>query len=396
MNVLKVVPTFYPAVWHGGPILSVYSLCNALVDRGIDLRVLTTARLDRRSTIGPGFPARAQAGYPIYYCRRKLGVSVAPALPWQLWRLVRWADVVHLTAVYSFPTIPTLLTCRILRKPVVWSPRGSLQRWEGSTRPRLKSVWDRICRFIAPGRLILHVTSEQEARESRKRFPGVEAAVIPNGVHVPDEVAHVENKATLRLLYIGRIDPKKGIENLLEACSELDDRLPVPWSLRIAGSGEESYVGSIRRGIEDRRLSDRVSMLGHVVGEAKRALFEETDVVVVPSHTENFAMVVAEALAHGVPVIASKGTPWEKVEEEGCGLWVDNSPEALAAAIEIIGRMPLRDMGSRGREWMSREFGWHDRAGQMVEVYEKVGTLRGSEPPAQGAAARHSEAVSER
>jgi glycosyltransferase involved in cell wall biosynthesis len=111
--------------------------------------------------------------------------------------------------------------------------------------------------------------------------------------------------------------------------------------------------------------------MGEVLSEAKKRLFECSDVTLVPSYTENFAIVVAEALAHGVPVIASKGTPWSRLEDMKCGLWVDNDPETLAAAIRSISTMPLQDMGSRGREWMQNEFSWRSVTKQMLDVYHR-------------------------
>jgi glycosyltransferase involved in cell wall biosynthesis len=117
-------------------------------------------------------------------------------------------------------------------------------------------------------------------------------------------------------------------------------------------------------------------MLGAVVSKEKKALFEYSDVALVPSYTENFAIVAAEALAHGVPVIASKGTPWSRLEEMGCGLWVDNDPESLANAIRSISTMPLRDMGLRGREWMQNEFSWRSVTNQMLALYHRsVGAI---------------------
>jgi glycosyltransferase involved in cell wall biosynthesis len=83
-------------------------------------------------------------------------------------------------------------------------------------------------------------------------------------------------------------------------------------------------------------------------------------------------MVVAEALAHGVPVIASKGTPWSGVEAHGCGLWVENDPAALAAAIERMSRMPLGEMGERGHRWMEEEFTWETVAREMLRLYGKL------------------------
>ena len=374
MRVLHIVPSFYPAIYHGGPIFSLYELCNGLAEQGVELRVLTT------DTAGPGkrvkadsFPQLTPAGYPVYFCRRWLFVSVAPGILWHMIGLIRWADVVHLTAVYSFPTIPTLALCRLFNKPVVWSPRGSLLRWEGSTQLGLKAIWERVCRLVSPRKLILHVTSEEEAEQSLTRYPGLKFAVISNSIHIPAGVSPVLQNGALRLLYLGRIDPKKGIENLLAACALLNKNSDLSWwSLTIAGTGDLQYVESIKTLTKKLVLSSRVKMVGEVMGETKQQLYENADVVLLPSYSENFGMVVAEALAHGVPVIASKKTPWQRLEEKGCGLWVDNDPESLAKSITEINGMPLKEMGRRGRRWVQEEFSALQKAKEMVEVYEKL------------------------
>jgi glycosyltransferase involved in cell wall biosynthesis len=115
-----------------------------------------------------------------------------------------------------------------------------------------------------------------------------------------------------------------------------------------------------------------VTFVGQVSGQTKRHFFEAIDLAVVPSHTENFGIVVAEALAHGVPVVASKGMPWQRLEERGCGLWVDNSPASIAHAIRQMTGAPLAEMGRRGREWMIEEFSWERVARDMCEVYSTL------------------------
>jgi len=215
----------------------------------------------------------------------------------------------------------------------------------------------------------LHLTSEEEARESEKSFPGSEAVVIANGIDIPADVRHTSRNGLLRLVFIGRLDPKKGIENLLAACNILTRDQRINYSLKIAGAGNPAYTQSLRAKIEMLSLSKKVEMLGEINGEAKTRLFRNADVVIVPSHTENFGIVVAEALAHGVPVIASRGTPWKRLEEIGCGLWVDGGPDSLVKAIKQMTRMPLPEMGQRGQQWMEREFAAPVVAEKMTRVY---------------------------
>ena len=118
-------------------------------------------------------------------------------------------------------------------------------------------------------------------------------------------------------------------------------------------------------------------MLGDIRGEEKQRMFERTDVVVAPSFTENFAIVVAEALAHGAAVIASTGTPWKEVERVGCGLWVANDPASIADAISKINSMPIAEMGERGRRWMAADFSWEKCASEMIALYKNLLTQSG-------------------
>jgi glycosyltransferase involved in cell wall biosynthesis len=371
MRILYVVPSFYPALYHGGPVVSVYQQCNTLAQKGIDLTVLTTdtAGLGRRLEV-KRYPTIMPAGYPVYYCRRMFSVAAAPGLLWRMFGLVEKADVVHLVAVYSFPTIPVLLLCKLMGKPVVWSPKGAFQRWEGSRKIKLKNVWEKLCRLVAPRRLLLHVTSDFERNESSKRFPATPVAVTPNGVGIPSSVQRVPSNGTLRLLYYGRLDPIKGIENLLAACSRLNGGLE--WSLTIAGIGEPAYASHLVREIQRLSLADQVRMIGEVKTESQGEVFSHADVLILPSHQESFGMVAAEAMANAIPVIVSDRTPWARVEDIGCGLSVSNDEGTLASAIDAISRMPLKDMGLRGRQWMESEYSWDHTSRQMIELYHRV------------------------
>jgi glycosyltransferase involved in cell wall biosynthesis len=370
LRVLHVVPWFYPALIYGGPVQSTYDLARATARAGCDVRVLTTnangesnlpSSSEDSTLIGDGVAVR--------YCERWFGDSVSPDLLRGLASEIRWADVVHLGLTYSFPVLPTLALCKRYGKPVVWSPHGALQRYQDSRRKVLKAVWEQACRVLRPEAMVLQATSEEEASESGWRMQ-CEALIVPHGVDVPEGVSHEPGTGALRLMFLGRLHPKKGIENLLDACALLPASFA--WSLEVVGAGERKYEQALRAKIEALRLGDRVKMCGLLTGDAKRRAFERADVAVFPSYTENFGMVVPEALAHGVPVISSKGMPWSRVEEVGCGLWVDNDARTIASAIIRMREMDLLGMGTRGREWVKQEFSWNAAAAQMIRVYEEV------------------------
>lgn len=279
--------------------------------------------------------------------------------------------MIHLTAVYSSPTIPTLAICKMLKKPLVWSPRGALQRFNTSTRTKAKTLWERVCNSLCDeDRVILHVTSDEEKQESCARIPRAGTAVIPNGVEIPgtngNRVALAGQE--LRLLYLGRLHPKKGIENLLRALSKLNLN-PL---LSICGDGDVGYRRSLEALVAELGLGKTVKFRGLVDGEVKEQQFQEADVCVVPSYSENFCLVVAEALARGVPVIASRSTPWAQVEDIGCGMWVDNDSKSLADAIVRMSAMPRQEMGRKGKDWMARSFAWSAIGQEMLSAYERL------------------------
>ena len=251
------------------------------------MRVLTTDTDGLGRVLGVANDREVQVdGLRVRYCHKRLRHSVSPALLRVLPFYVQWANVVHLTAVYSFPTFPTLFFCRLFNKPVVWSPRGALQRWEGSSRVVHKWVWESICQTLAAKNLVLHVTSQAEAEQSLRRFPKLRAVVIRNGVDVPQNPRRSASNGELRLLYLGRLHPIKGIESLLMACGIVNSLSP-DWHLHIAGTGSASYVDFLKSKVQELRLSRQVEFVGELFEEQKEALFAQSDVALVPSHVEN-------------------------------------------------------------------------------------------------------------
>lgn len=374
LRVLQVAPFFAPAWCYGGLVESAYQFSRHLSRAGASVRVLTTNANGPRQRLGRAATekyAHAER-FEVRYCARVARQSVSPELLGMLLEHVRWADVVHLHAAYSFPTIPTLLHARVLNRPVVWTPHGAFQRWSGSRRVKLKRLWERLCAVAAPDRLALHLTSEAEANDARTCFPRARIEVVPNGVEIPGEIHRASRGTQLRLGFIGRLDPKKGIDNLLAACRILKDRGKPDFSLAIAGAGSIDYEAKLRDAIDRLGLSAEVHLLGDVRGQDKLRMLETTDVVVVPSFTENFAIVVAEALAHGAAVIASTGTPWSALDGKGCGLWVSNRPASLAEAIASIYPMPVAAMGLRGRSWMAESFSWEQCAAEILALYNSL------------------------
>jgi glycosyltransferase involved in cell wall biosynthesis len=183
------------------------------------------------------------------------------------------------------------------------------------------------------------------------------------------------------VLSLGRLHPKKGLETLLRAWAKVEPAHP-DWRLSLIGPGDERYVGELRAMSRALGLG-RVLFGGPIHGAAKWESYRAADLFVLSSLNENFGLTVAEALAAGTPVIATTGTPWDRVETEGCGWYVEPAPEALAAVLATAMAMPpptLHGMGIKGRAWMARDFSWEQVARDMEDLYAWL-VGRAGQPP---------------
>jgi glycosyltransferase involved in cell wall biosynthesis len=201
-------------------------------------------------------------------------------------------------------------------------------------------------------------------------------------------------------LFLSRINPKKGLPMLLDAWQRV---APEGWRLVIAGNDDSNHLPIVERKIRELGLQDQVEVAGPLFGAAKEAAYRNADLFVLPSYSENFGIVVAEALGYGVPVLTTTGCPWQELQTHGCGWWVEPTPEGiesgLRAALGVGGMgqgawseelgawsveqgawsMELRAMGLRGRALVEEKYQWPGIAERMLEFYDWI--LNGGKQP---------------
>lgn len=300
------------------------------------MRVLTTtangpAELD----VPRGVPQLVNGVEVYYYCRLTKDHShFSPALLRQVWLQCRRYDIVHIHSWWNLAAMLSALLCLLRRKRFVLSPRGMLSPYTlGSFSKRIFHGWLG-CWVVRYG--VLHATTEQEAEECLKIVPGWKYFIAPNIIPLPQlpnnpPTQQPNNPTTQQpnhLLFLSRIDPKKGLELLFQALAQTNDHL------LIAGSGDPAYIASLKALAERLGIAGRIEWLGWVEGEEKFRLLAGAELLVLTSHNENFANVVIESLAVGTPVLLSEQVGLSRyVQAKDLGWVTPLDAGAIAAAI---------------------------------------------------------------
>jgi len=344
---------------YGGPAYSVSRLAVALTEAGVQIGLWAP---DQSAATAPLLSAES----PV----RRLTGTAAEALD-----SFGKTDVLHDNGIW-LPHNHRLAELAAERGiPRVVSTRGMLEPWAMNHKRWKKRVawWLYQCRDLKRAHCH-HTTAEAEAGNVQRLGLGVPVRVIPNGVDMPEvgrKAGSVKGKKKTAL-FLGRIYPVKGLPMLVEAWAQVR---PDGWLLQIAGPDESGHRAEVQNAVSAAGLGEVISFVGPLESQAKASAFFDADLFVLPSHSESFGMVIAEALAHGLPVLTTTGTPWSMLPQRGCGWWVDSTVDGIAQGLRqstALDSSALHAMGAKGREWVATEFGWERIAKQFVTIYENL------------------------
>lgn len=267
--------------------------------------------------------------------------------------------------------------------PALVTPHGALEKWA-----LRKSVWKKEIALALYERnnlhnaTCLHACSEQEKTGFREYGLKNPIAVIPNGVSTvwlesSGDAEAFRSRYNLPaqkriMLFLSRVTPVKGLPMLMDALQSIRNLLD-DWIVVIAGSGESDHLKEVQERIQKLHLEDYIYFTGPLFDQVKRDAFAAAELFVLPTKRENYGIVVAEALGAGVPVLTTKGAPWESLVTRQCGWWVDVDSDALAGALKSsLASTPdtLRVMGERGKQLVVEEHTWARRAKMTIELYQ--------------------------
>jgi glycosyltransferase involved in cell wall biosynthesis len=359
-----------------GTSYTVLQLADALARHGVAGQVHTLRSVPEHLSARPDI-----VGYPAVRIIRRLGIS--PAMRCGLASTA--GDILHNHGAWMMPNIYAGMVARERRAPLVFAPRGMFSEWAMAfSRGRKRFAWWCLGQRRAVGATAcFHATSEAEARDIRRLGFRQPIAVVPNGIALPDlgtEARSASRSERRKVLFLARIHPIKGIPVLLRSWQRVEHRYP-GWELVVAGPDEGGHLNGVQALASELDLT-RVSFPGPVFAKAKDEAYRSADLFVLPTHSENFGMAIAEALSYGLPVITTTGAPWQELETRDCGWWIELSEANLAEALRTAMDLPedrRRQMGRRGTLWMAESYGWSRIAGEMRGVYEWV--LGGGPPP---------------
>ena len=372
IRAIHVVPSISNE--SSGPSYSVLNLCRTLHESDVAATLVTLQGPNRAAHSGmvKSFPVE---GYPA-----RLGRS--PQMRGWLTEVAKDGriDIMHNHSLWMMPNVYSCNAVKGTDIPLIVSPRGTMSERAMSNGSKVKKLfWPLIQRPAIDRVACFHATARSEYEDIRRMGFQQPVAVIPNGIDIPTVRVPVRDKMHT-LLYLGRIHPIKGLDNLLPAWKEVHHRFP-DWQLRIVGPDNKGYLNEMKQLATKLKL-ERIEFSGPLIGEKKMAAYNEADLFVLPSYSENFGMTVAESLASGTPAIVSRGAPWSGLDENNAGWWIEIGIDPLVACLEHALTQPrtvLDTMGLNGRCWMENDFSWRNIGVKMAATYDWV--LNGGAQP---------------
>ena len=326
MKILFISPTFFPSTYYGGPIYSTYELAKALKKTGVDVKVITTnANGKEKLKLKTGVFHKLENNLPVKYYNSidSRGTSLSMLL--NLSKEIKNSDIVYLVSIFSPPTPFTIFLCKLYKKPLIISPRGQLGKWCLKQGNIFKKIWLKI--FIEPiaNKITWEATSLSEKEMIKIVYPEARVEVISPIVNVEEFQPEAEQPLADKvwkdyaiyekltgqsfegkkiIVSMGRLQKVKGFNLLIEAIGMIGKIEKQNVVLLIAGEdfGERKNLVQL---IDKLGLKEKVFLIGMIEGLKKIEFLRNADLFALASHHENFGIVYAEALASGIPVVAS-------------------------------------------------------------------------------------------
>jgi glycosyltransferase involved in cell wall biosynthesis len=374
LRILHVIPSIGAA--RGGPSFVIRTLARAQAEQGMEVHVAATDDdgPDRRT------PSRAlpfveqSVTYWIFPRQTSMYLFSLPLTRWLRKRISDY-ELIHIHALFSYSSAAAAWCASSAGVPYLVRPLGTLSSWGMANRRRWLKRWSYRCieSRILNGSAAIQYTCQQELEEARRLGVPDRGVVIPNPVDLPAAPARSERKRAPQLLFLSRLDPKKGLDLLLPAFARVRSRCPQT-VLKIAGNGDASFVEGLNRRISGLGLESSVIWAGFLQGEAKREAFAQADLFVLPSYSENFGVAVVEAMGTGLPVVVSDQVGIHReIANAGAGLVTGCTVDELEAALmRCLDDATLRAAMARRAMELAATFSPGAVTEKLLNAYERI------------------------
>lgn len=284
-------------------------------------------------------------------------------------------DIVHVNGIWMLQPWIVQREAMRLDIPTCITVHGMLEPWIIKRHRWLKETALLLYQQKALRKAdVLVATAEVEKEHVLRLNYNPHVEVIPIGINAEDVSLKLSWQRKRKIVFLSRIHVKKGIELLLDAVSGLKQELGASLVI-VAGEGNANYIDSLKAYAAKMGIDGIVRFVGSVSHEQKWDLLRDADVLVLPTYSENFGIVVAEALACGTPVITTKGAPWRDLVERNCGWWIDRDVESLVAAMRSflsLNEKELERMGRNGRKLVEEKYSSKRMAAEMLDLYKRL------------------------
>lgn len=395
LKILQIIPSI--SLVYGGPSQMIRGLSAALAKLPADtvsqVTVITTdsnGDVDEAPLDVPlGEPVQ-QDGYEIIYFRcspfRRYKFSTE-LLSW-LWANAHHYDIAHIHALFSPVSTAAATVCRWRKLPYLMRPLGTLDPADLAKKKQIKKLYASLLeKPNLAGASAIHFTTELESKVSERFGVSTPDVIIPLGVALPDLPDRTTAQAAIRerfgipaehpiILFMSRIDPKKGFDLLLPALERLHaQNRPFHFLLCGANPQDRDYETSIREKIQDSPWANWATLNGFVSGELKAQILSAADLFVLPSYYENFGIAVAEAMAAKLPVVISDQVHiWPVIEQDAAGWVVPTDVDALVTALDnALGEADVRSQRGQNAQRCAKEnYSWDAIAQRMTGAYQEI------------------------
>lgn len=364
---MRVLHTGTLDVNAGGPAMSTYYTLSGLRDLGIEAEILM-------------FPLSLNGqlkgnGIPIHYAKKTIESKFLYSFTYkEKIRSLGEYDIYHAQGIWQYPTYALAdIACK-KEKPYLITPRGMLYPQDISKSNKCFkqiSLKLRLLKDLNKASCV-HVTCEDEMKHCRDLGVTSPIAVIPNPIEINENIEQKKDHI-FRLGYLGRLSPRKNVEKLIYAWSQLKDRTANA-ELLIIGGGDGKYEQFLKEEVE-RLKCKNVRFTGFLSGKEKNEEIASISVLAMPSEFENFGNVILEGLIRKIPCIATTGAPWEELNRYRCGWWVDYDQNSINEAIVKAMDMPIDElnaMGERGYKLVLNNYSVESVSVKMKKLYEWI------------------------